>query len=106
MHCAFEGKQELFQGLFLEKNWDWSKTNPVLKISFGSGVHRTLEELRQTMVEIIERYCRSYNLTLTSPSIKGRFLEIIERLYVKYNRQVVVLIDEYEIGRASCRERV
>jgi hypothetical protein len=43
MHCAYEGKQQLFGGLYLENNWDWSRKNPVLKVSFGSGVHRNLQ---------------------------------------------------------------
>ncbi len=34
---AYQGNEVLFKGLFLEKNWDWSKKYPVIKISFGSG---------------------------------------------------------------------
>ena len=64
MHCAFEGKKHLFTGLYLENNWDWSKKNPVLKVSFGSGVHRNLEELRQTMEDMIARWCRHHTMSL------------------------------------------
>ncbi|WP_028845931.1 AAA family ATPase, partial [Thermodesulfatator atlanticus] len=45
---AFLGKRELFHGLFLENNWDWSKNYPVIYISFGSGVHRSVDELQNT----------------------------------------------------------
>ncbi len=34
---AFLGKRELFKGLFLEDNWDWSQKYPVIYISFGAG---------------------------------------------------------------------
>ena len=44
--AAFKGEKELFKNLFLEKNWDWNKKWPVIKISFGSGVHRTTDELK------------------------------------------------------------
>ena len=32
--AAFEGKRELFDGLYLHDNWDWNESNPVLHISF------------------------------------------------------------------------
>lgn len=33
---AFEGNQNLFQGLWLHDHWDWEKKYPVIHISFGS----------------------------------------------------------------------
>ncbi|MBF0390794.1 MAG: AAA family ATPase, partial [Desulfamplus sp.] len=42
---AFLGKKEFFQGLYLENNWDWQTTYPVVYISFGAGVVRNLDEL-------------------------------------------------------------
>lgn len=96
MHCAFEGKSHLFTGLYLENNWDWSKKYPVLKISFGSGVHRSLEELRYTIDDMIATWCRHHTMSLSSNNIKGRFAETIEFLFNKYGEQVVVLIDEYD----------
>ena len=29
LHCLFEGRRDLFQGLAIEPKWDWSKTWPV-----------------------------------------------------------------------------
>ena len=39
--CAFEGRRELFDGLYLAEHWDWSSKHPVIRISFGSGVLET-----------------------------------------------------------------
>ena len=36
LRAAFSGEKELFKGLYLEKNWDWSKKYPIIKISFGA----------------------------------------------------------------------
>jgi len=36
---AFLGKKKLFKGLFLENNWDWNKTHPVIRIDFAQGPH-------------------------------------------------------------------
>ena len=34
----FEGKRDLFAGLFIEDKWDWQITYPVVRFSFGDGV--------------------------------------------------------------------
>ena len=31
--CLFEGRRDLFKGLAIEPDWDWSKTYPVLKLN-------------------------------------------------------------------------
>ena len=33
----FEGNAELFRGLAIHGEWDWSVEHPVVRISFGSG---------------------------------------------------------------------
>jgi len=95
--AAFEGKRDLFRGLYLENNWDWEQTNPVIQVSFGAGMVRSVDELRDTLEEILIRNCRHHAIdSLASPSLKGRFLELIELVNAKYSRPVVVLVDEYD----------
>ncbi|TYT74958.1 ATP-binding protein [Desulfobotulus mexicanus] len=97
MRQAFSGKKQYFQGLYLEDNWDWNTSYPVIHISFGSGVMESLEELGLTQMEILDRNCRFYGIEqLDSPTIKGKFFELIERLHEKFESKVVVLIDEYD----------
>ena len=36
LQCLFEGRRELFKGLAIEPEWDWSRTYPVLKLDMGS----------------------------------------------------------------------
>jgi len=96
MHCAFECKKELFKGLYLENNWDWSKQYPVIKISFGSGVHRTLDELKLTMKSMLIDWKNQFDITYEKEGIKNQFAEAIHKASIKCGRQVVVLIDEYD----------
>jgi len=93
---AFLGKRELFHGLFLENNWDWSKKYPVVYISFGSGVIRSPDELKLKMETILEKNAHFYQEKLSKPLISDRFEEIILRLSEKHNQKAVVLIDEYD----------
>ncbi|WP_291322101.1 ATP-binding protein, partial [Desulfonatronospira sp.] len=94
--AAFEGKQELFQGLYLEDCWDWSRVNPVVHVSFGSGVVRNINELETTFDEILYDHSREYGIEYVKQSLKGRFAELIHSLHEKSGRKVVILVDEYD----------
>jgi len=96
MECAFSGCRELFKGLYLEDNWDWNKSYPVLKISFGSGVHRNVEELQQTIQAMLNRWRRIFKIEYENKTLKDCFAEAIEKLAECHNAPVVVLIDEYD----------
>jgi hypothetical protein len=94
---AFEGNKELFTGLFLEKNWDWEKKHPVLRIDFGTGVLKSLEELNQRISEILFKNRNKYNLNEpNNKSVSGNFEEMIRMLEKKFSAKVVILVDEYD----------
>ncbi|MEM7183948.1 MAG: ATP-binding protein [Spirochaetota bacterium] len=93
---AYAGNKKLFQGLYLEKNWDWSKKHPVVKISFGGGVLKTPEVLQQSNREILAEIAAQYDLELYNKTTHGTFRELIVSLHKRYSQKVVVLIDEYD----------
>jgi Predicted AAA-ATPase/PD-(D/E)XK nuclease superfamily len=90
----FEGRKELFGGLHIEDKWDWSVTNPVIKISFSNIGHKTmgLEKAIQASLDDTAKY---YNIVLKKETIDQKFKELIETLDAQFG-QVVVLIDEYD----------
>ncbi|MEN3014675.1 MAG: AAA family ATPase [bacterium] len=61
---AFEGKRELFKGLFLEHNWDWSQTFPVIRFSFDEGIIKKPYELLSYIFSYLNQYSRMYNIEL------------------------------------------
>jgi hypothetical protein len=93
---AFSGNRELFKGLYLYDNWDWEKKHPVIKISFGKGVHRTPEDLILKISEEFLDLQKEEGITLEKTSTTGKFEEAIKKLADKYGEKVVVLIDEYD----------
>ncbi len=93
---AFLARKDLFEGLYLENHWDWTKTYPVIYISFGAGVHKTKEELLETQNIILNEHAEEYKVSLKLRFVKDRFFELIKKLYQKYNSKVVVLVDEYD----------
>jgi len=50
----FEGKKELFKGLWIEDKWDFSQKYLVIKIDFGEGVSKSKEELREKIDETLK----------------------------------------------------
>lgn len=89
-------KKRTFYDTYAEKNWDFSKTNPVISISFGSGILRATdfdETISYTLRFIAE------DLKIEKLTIKNspwRFKELIKKTYEKYGKKVVILIDEYD----------
>ncbi|GIW23325.1 MAG: ATPase AAA [Candidatus Sericytochromatia bacterium] len=107
---AFLGRKELFEGLYLEKNWDWGKKYPVIHIDFGGGVIKDKEELKQVLIKQLEEHYILYGLKILENKNTYNFLfrDLIISLYKKYNQSVVVLVDEYDkpiLDRIEDREK-
>ena len=93
----FEGKKELFEGLYIYDKWDWESTYPVIKISFGGGVTESVDDLDKTILWIIDDNQERLKLECKyKDDVKNCFLELIKKAYQKYNQKVVILIDEYD----------
>ena len=114
MHSYFEGRKELFQGLAMEKlEKDWTEY-PVLHFDMSLGKHMEKEQLERYLLYILANNERSHGITKLSDGVaesigldpaKGlgafvdpniRLTNLIQTLYEKTGKQVVVLIDEYD----------
>jgi hypothetical protein len=93
---AYEGKRDLFQGLYLYDHWAWDVVHPVIHISFGSGVMRSIDDVRIRFGAILDSHERDYDITVHDDDLRERFLKIIFSLWKQYGRKVVVLVDEYD----------
>ncbi len=97
LKSIFEGKKELFKGLYIEDKWDFEDKYPVLKISFGSGVGNTKESFDYNLGGILKDVQQYLKLECESGlARKACFKHLIRSAYAKYNKKVVILIDEYD----------
>ncbi|MBF0390871.1 MAG: AAA family ATPase, partial [Desulfamplus sp.] len=97
LKCLFEGKKELFEGLYIYDKWDWSKKYPVIKISFGADVFKSSDHLEKAIVGILEKNERDNGVAVQNKATVGNYFKfLIEACYVKHNKRVVVVIDEYD----------
>ncbi len=94
---AFLGKRELFEGLFLENHWDWSKKYPVIYVSFGAGVIEDENDLVKQILLILEENQENLGITCKhADDYRACFYELIKRAVEKFGAKSVVLVDEYD----------
>ncbi len=97
LRCLFEGRRELFQGLWIAEadRWDW-QPQPVVVIDFNSIALDTPEHLQQGLLYQLAQRASEAQLQLVSPSYVSQFGELITGLSRQTGQPVVVLIDEYD----------
>ena len=91
----FQGKKELFKGLWIYNHWNWKETNPVIRIDFSAMDIDNLG-LENEIVRILSNIALNNKIKLTANSYRNCFEELIIKLVEKYNQKVVILIDEYD----------
>jgi Predicted AAA-ATPase/PD-(D/E)XK nuclease superfamily len=94
IEALFQGKRDLFKGLFIEDKWNWEQTNPVIKISFSNIDHKELG-LSIAIKKELRKLANNFGFELVSDSNGLMFRELIETISKKQGK-VVVLIDEYD----------
>ncbi len=94
MQALFEGKKQLFTGLYVEDKWNWEVTYPVIRISFAEIGFQSMgldESIRKELV----RHGDIFEISFESHFIDQMFRELIQKLSASHGK-VVVLIDEYD----------
>lgn len=93
----FEGNKPLFKGLFIEDKWNFDERFPVIRISFGAGVHKNLDDLQRGIRWILKRNEEDLGVQCTDGTTPREcFEELIRKAQQKYRRNVVILVDEYD----------
>lgn len=90
----FRGEQELFKGLYIYDKWKF-ESYPIVKISFSNIGYREMG-LNKAIDLQLQEIGKSYDITLSAESNSTKFKELIDKLQSKYDKKVVVLIDEYD----------
>ncbi len=92
----FEGKKELFKGLYIDSvNWDWQEY-PVLKLDLNSSRYDEPELLEGVLDNMFRDWEKKYDVEVKDKDYSQRFKTIIKTAHEKTGRQVVILVDEYD----------
>ena len=97
LRCLFQGKKELFKGLWIAENPEWGwKPHPVVLLDFNGISHDTPENLRLGLEETLQNNAQKNEIRLKSSLLKEQFKELLLGLYHKTGTSGVLLIDEYD----------
>ncbi len=92
----FSGNRELFQGLWIYHQITWEEY-PVIHLDFSSITNSEgREEFKKNIKIFLSELAGEYDLSLSNTEPKELLRELTSKLYEKYNRKVVLLIDEYD----------
>ena len=96
----FEGKKELFKGLYIYDKWQWSQNNihPVIRLSFDSDELDTSTKIKNYVKWQLKKQAKYYQLSDIDFSITASqvFGDVISAAHKKFDKKVVILIDEYD----------
>ncbi len=97
IRCLFQGRKELFEGLWVKEHTDWEwKSHPVVFLDFNGISHDTPENLKLSLQRTLRRIAKVYDVISDASLINDQFKELILSLHHKTGTPVVILIDEYD----------
>jgi len=97
LKCLFQGRKELFEGLWIAEHGEWGwKEHPVILLDFSKIANDTPDNLRLALETQLVQHAEELNIALKTPLLMSKFSELILALRRKTGMPVVVLIDEYD----------
>lgn len=92
----FRGNRTLFKGLWIDSSdYQW-ESYPVIRLDFSQLRAKTAEELKQSIKRYIKRIAQEFNIDLPDGPYHAQFDDLIYELSSRGEKQVVILIDEYD----------
>ena len=94
----FKGKKELFKGLYIHSSdYAWEEY-PIIVLDFNGISNANSKILEEDIKIALNRILKQEEIepVLNNSSIQTFFTEIIDRIYEKYKKSIVFLVDEYD----------
>jgi hypothetical protein len=93
----FQAERELFKGLYIEDKWNWDEIYPVIRVDFSKDVKNKDDLKEKVYQELKKNYM--WNSVEIPKDIRNESIlleELIMRISEKEQKQVVILVDEYD----------
>jgi hypothetical protein len=99
----FRGHRSLFtardqneQNLWIHDRWQWQDAYPVLRLDLSTVSALSSNELKQSLLRYLQREAEKLGISLDSNIISTSFSLLIEKMVEKFNKKIIILIDEYD----------
>jgi hypothetical protein len=92
----FEGRQELFEGLWIHDKIEWAEMqHPVLHLTFNKSDFHDMG-FKNYLLAKLQAQARAHEIVLETDTISSMMEELILTLHQRHGKGVVLLIDEYD----------
>ena len=96
LQAYFEGRKDLFKGLFIERvEKEWTEY-PVLRFDMSLGKHMEKDQLERYLLYILGENEKRFGISSDFKDPNVRLKNLIINVYEKTGKKVVILIDEYD----------
>ena len=98
LRCYFEGRKELFEGLYIyNKEKEWRK-HPVIRLDLSNGKYYEKERVHGTINTILKQEEERFGIAKPDEptNYDSRLTELIKAAHRQTGEKVVILIDEYD----------
>ena len=96
LQSYFEGRKDLFKGLYIEQvEKEWTEY-PVVRLDMSSSKHMEKEQLENYLLNILGKNEKRFGISANQREPNIRLMNLISSVYEKTGKQVVILIDEYD----------
>ena len=92
----FEGSEELFRGLAVHGDWDWSVRHPVVRLDFSGANFDERGTLGHDLADQLGVMEEENGIAASDGLPAVRFRRLVRELHRRTGRRVVVLVDEYD----------
>ena len=96
MEAYFQGRQELFRGLAIDRlEREWVR-HPVIRLDLSDFKETEVADLKTKIGDLLAPFEATYGISNPSPLPSSRIDAIIRAAYAQTGEDVVVLVDEYD----------
>lgn len=99
LEAIFQGRKELFEGLYIHDRWDWIP-RPVIRLSMNAFSCHGYQQFRKNLLRYMTRVSQDLGIledvSFDIETPEAYLDDMIRALYSRSGKKVVILIDEYD----------
>ncbi|GJM63354.1 ATP-binding protein [Persicobacter diffluens] len=97
LQSLFDGKKALFEGLNIHDHWDWTQTYPVIRMDMSAANYTDIGVVHEKLNTALKENAQNLGVDIALDAVPGTaFRSLITEVSKKYQKQVVIIIDEYD----------
>ena len=102
LEAYFKGQKELFERLAISKLETKWETYPVFRFDLSPTNYDSPKKLISLVTRCLDFIEEQYGLSSNREVISDRFIDLIHQAHKRYEKKVVILIDEYDKPMLDC----